>query len=293
MKFAYLILAHGSFELLKELLKALDSPDNDIYVHIDKKAGHVDLSPFMEIVKQSKLCFIQNRVDVKWGQISLVEATLNLFAEAINSDYDYLHLLSGVDFPIKSHSYIQKFFQEHQGKEFVGFSKVLTFNDVKSRAICWLSPYENSNENRTNRVTAFRNKLIFFIRRKIHLHIMSPLDQIKLGSEWCSITKQLAIDLVNQRKRILKRFRFMFAADEAFIQTYLYENNYMDRVYNFDDEFESCCRFIDWNRGRPYVWQDNNFEELINSKYLWARKFSENNMDLIKRIANHIEEKAR
>ena len=58
MKFAYLILAHGSFELLKELLKAIDAPENDIYVHLDRKAGDIDVAPFMDVVKYSKLVFI-------------------------------------------------------------------------------------------------------------------------------------------------------------------------------------------------------------------------------------------
>ena len=289
MKFAYLILAHGSLGLLKELLKALDAPDNDIYVHLDLKLGDIDVSPFMNEVKNSKLCFLQNRVHVTWGRISIVEATLNLFAEAVKGDYDYMHLLSGVDFPIKSNGYIQQFFLEHQGKEFVGFSKVHTPEEMKRRLVWY--PFTRRNHSGVLIILDWVNYIIAKLQIKLNWYRVSPLDHIKTGSQWCSITRQLAVDIVGQRKQMIKRFKHIFAADETFIQTYLYENHLMDRVYHVDNEFESCCRYIDWNRGRPYVWQDENYEELVSSKYLWARKFSEDNMSLIRRIAKIIKEK--
>ena len=36
---AYLIMAHNHFGFLKELLGCLDDSRNDIYLHIDRKAG--------------------------------------------------------------------------------------------------------------------------------------------------------------------------------------------------------------------------------------------------------------
>lgn len=286
MKFAYLILAHGSFELLKELLKAIDAPENDIYVHLDRKAGDIDVAPFMDVVKYSKLIFIRKRVNVKWGKISVVEATMNLMEEAVIGDYDYLHLLSGVDFPIKSNGYIQHFFLEHQGKEFVGFSKVHTPEEMKRRLVWY--PFTRRDHSGVLIILDWVNYKIAKLQIKWNWYRVSPLDHIKTGSQWCSITRQLAVDIVGQRKQMIKRFKHIFAADETFIQTYLYENHLMDRVYHVDNEFESCCRYIDWNRGRPYVWQDEDFEELVNSPYLWARKFSEENMNLIRRIADYI-----
>lgn len=37
MKHAYLIMAHNDIPLLRKLIEILDYPDNDIYLHIDKK----------------------------------------------------------------------------------------------------------------------------------------------------------------------------------------------------------------------------------------------------------------
>lgn len=42
MKNAYLIMAHHNFNQLSILLGLLDGFDNDLYVHIDSKAGAID-----------------------------------------------------------------------------------------------------------------------------------------------------------------------------------------------------------------------------------------------------------
>ncbi len=287
MKFAYLILAHGSFGLFKELLKVLDSPDNDIYVHIDQKVGDMDYSPFLQIVKHSRLVFITNRVDVVWGNVSIVEATLNLLAEAIKGEYDYYHLLSGVDFPIKSQSYIQSFFKAHAGKEFVGFSKALTSRDMAYRTRYHLI---KGRVNNLPRIIRLLNGLFLRLQLLLHISSVSAAQNVKGGAEWFSITHALAKDLVSQTAIILKRYKYSLIPDEMFLQTYLSEHHDMDKVLDADDEFASCCRNIDWQRGQPYVWQEGDYDELVESKYLWARKFSEDNMDLIRRITKYISE---
>ena len=47
---AYLIMAHNHFDFLKELLGCLDDNRNDIYLHIDKKAGSFDPNQFTKVL---------------------------------------------------------------------------------------------------------------------------------------------------------------------------------------------------------------------------------------------------
>ena len=47
-------------------------------------------------------------------------------------------------------------------------------------------------------------------------------------------------------------------------------------------------RAIDWTRGSPYEWKVSDFDELINSNKLFARKFTDSNIDLILKIKNYI-----
>ena len=59
-------------------------------------------------------------------------------------------------------------------------------------------------------------------------------------------------------------------------------------IYDETNSYHSCLRKIDWNRGTPYVWRSDDFEELTNDDYLFARKFSSCDMDIVLKIRNYI-----
>ena len=42
-----------------------------------------------------------------------------------------------------------------------------------------------------------------------------------------------------------------------------------------NNEYDSNLRHVDWNRGNPYVFRKEDFNELMNSDKLFARKFDE------------------
>lgn len=116
MKSAFLIVAHGNFDMLKYLIRALDYKNNDIYIHIDKKCGNIDFSQFQNITQYSKVECLKNRISVLWGGISQPHSTFLLLENAIRGgQYDYFHLISGVDFPLLSNEEIDSFLTRHQG----------------------------------------------------------------------------------------------------------------------------------------------------------------------------------
>ena len=121
LKHAYLIMAHNDFGILEKLLKLLDDPRNDIYLHIDKKVKKFNFANFQKLLTKSKLYFV-DRLDVRWGDFSQVQCELKLLKAAIGGEYQYYHLLSGVDLPLKSNDEIHTFFGKHQGKQFVHFT---------------------------------------------------------------------------------------------------------------------------------------------------------------------------
>ena len=115
MRHAYLIIAHNEFELLQILVSALDASWADIYVHIDKKCKSL---PVLH-TEHSRLD-VFSEVDVRWGDYSQIECEYALFERASSKGrYDYYHILSGVDLPIKSNQYIYDFFEANKGKEFI------------------------------------------------------------------------------------------------------------------------------------------------------------------------------
>lgn len=95
------------------LIDALDHPESDIYVHIDKKVKEL---PVLHASK-SKLQVLEKRLDVRWGSVSQIECELLLFETANeHGPYDYYHIISGVTLPLKPFSELDAFFQAAEGR---------------------------------------------------------------------------------------------------------------------------------------------------------------------------------
>lgn len=108
MRIAFLIQCHKSLEQINMLTSILSSDGDDVYVHLDKKS-----TVNREHIHTNENIFLlppENTISVKWGDFSQCSATLCLLNEVskCGRKYDYLWLLSGQDFPIKSMRFIKK-----------------------------------------------------------------------------------------------------------------------------------------------------------------------------------------
>ena len=119
-KHAYLVMAHQDWSLLSRLLQCIDDPRNAIFIHVDKKADF----PAAAVYRPEKAtCTYIPRRRVSWGGYSIVAAELALLEAAAARGYDFYHLLSGQDLPIKSQDEIHAFFDgQDPGNSYVGFS---------------------------------------------------------------------------------------------------------------------------------------------------------------------------
>lgn len=271
MKHAYLIIAHNSFRQLQLLLNLLDDARNDIYVHIDKKSEF----PQLDLPKYSNLEILERRLDVRWGDISQIEVEILLFKEAYKKGpYMYYHLLSGVDFPIKTNDYIHDFFTKHEGLEFIGFGE--PFFDRCTKYHFFTRHLKNKNK---------LEKYFWIVLRTICEKIANsfkksfPADiEIKSGANWVSITNDFCGYLISKENYILENFKYGICCDEVFIQTifwnspFKFKNFYGDTGY----PYERSIRLIDWERGDPYVWgadPEYDYQLIRESRCLFARKF--------------------
>ena len=105
------------------------------------------------------------------------------------------------------------------------------------------------------------------------------------GAQWFSITDNMAKYVVDNFRIIKKQMRFSFFTDEIFLQTLAMMSPYRDKVQN------NNLRFIDWQKGNPYVFRLEDYNRLMNSGFLFARKF-DNNIDnkIILRINERIKD---
>lgn len=284
-KHAYLIIANRNWRQLEKLVSLLDDARNDIFVHIDAKSDINDLSLNTHY---SKLFFCE-RMDIRWGDISLVQAELALFRYAYhNGIYEYYHLLSGLDLPLHNQDYIHEFFNSHSGSEFIGFGK--TNWDVSNRVYChnvFLSQMRNPWK-----ISRYTFKIMRIVCNKIQhiLHYKTvPLGNYRYGCEWVSVTHLFVKALISESDKFNKTYRYAYCPDEIYKQTFAVNSQFMDKIYDIHDEFHGCVREIDWNRGLPYVWRASDYEYLSKSDKMFARKFDENiDNEIIDMIINKV-----
>src|SRR5690606_33969908 len=114
MKVAHLIMAYKHPVQLEKLVRRLNHPSFDIYIHLDKK---IDIENFQFISKQQRVFFIKNRKVCNWGGFSFVIAITVSLKEILAKEvkYDYINLLSGQDYPIKSNAHFYDHLRAHQG----------------------------------------------------------------------------------------------------------------------------------------------------------------------------------
>ena len=287
---AYLIIAHNEYTVLETLLSMLDDRRNDIFLHIDRRADELYRQVSGITMNHARLHLLSDRINVYWGDISQVKVEYLLFETAHrNHHYDYYHLLSGVDLPLKSQDYIHRFFAENAGKEFVGFCNDIDNQrdlDRKVSRYHLFTRYYKHKHPLCIPTSFLRNKALA-VQERLHLRRKTSWE-FKKGFHWLSITDAFCSYLIQQKPAVMKRFRFTSCPDEIFIQTVLWNSPFRKNIYCHDDPQKGSMRLIDWQRGFPYVWQDNDFDELMASDALFARKFSSNNPSIIKRISNSI-----
>ena len=83
---------------------------------------------------------------------------------------------------------------------------------------------------------------------------------------------------VDNEKLINKMYSHTFCSDEVFLQTICYNNEkFRTNLYyqGYDDNYKANMRYIMWKNKKPHTWRLEDYEELINSNYLFARKFDE------------------
>lgn len=288
-KHAYLILAHNNFDLLRVLVKLLDDKRNDIYIHIDKKAKDFDKDFIINDIKYSKVFFVK-RMNVTWGGYSLIQSQLKLLKEASNNSYKYYHFLSGVDLPLKSQDYIHNFFDENYGKEFVHFCSE-QFNLEGKIRYCVYHFFQDIIGREKGALYYLESALIKIQEKVSFLNRENKHIQYCGGSQWCSLTDECVKYILSNQEKIRKMFRYTTCCDEFFIQTIIKNSKFYNDVYNKEDSYIACMRYIDWKRGNPYIFNIDDWDELYNSDFLFARKFSldsQKQQMLVEKLTNSI-----
>lgn len=248
MKIAYLILAHKSNIQLTRLINILNCEDVYFFIHINKNSSDEFLCEVNNTFKTYENVFFIDRCSCTWGDFGIVEATIEGLKTIIisNLKIDYVVLLSGQDYPIKSNKYIKEFFTTNNGKSFI-------YNFPIPLA-GWHNGYYNNIPPK------------YKLPRNISLWG---------GSTWWCLTRECIYYIcyfIIKNPGYIEYCKHLFAPDEIFFQTIVMNSNLKSNVIN--DGF----RYIDWYnapppKSHPATLSKNYFSTLCNSNSLFARKF--------------------
>lgn len=275
MKVAYLILAHKNPIQFKRLINKLSG---DIYVHIDKKCNIDEFK-----VEQSNIFFIKQRIDVKWGGYSMIEATLNLINEATRTvNYNYFILLSGDDYLIKNEEDFFKYLIAHEGNAYIELI------DVEKEAINFAPRYKKYHMfEKKNIITKIIQKIIDLIikNRRVYSNM-----KIMKGSQWWCLDRD-SIEYLQQyiknNPKVLKYFKHVHIPDEMFFQTILFNSPQRDKIINDN------LRYIILEDFHPEILTRKDFKNLKKAENkFFARKFDINiDGKILDKIDKYLEEK--
>lgn len=275
LRHAYLILIHEDSLVLKRLIQLLDDENNDFYIHVDRHGALVDKEKLQGLAKKSNI-FFYRKYKVYWGTNSITNAELYLLRQAVKRQYDYYHVLSGADLPIKSKQQINQFFEENNGKEFIHFGTRQYQEDIQQRYNVYHFFSKQLGRKRDQKLWVDLETYSLAAQRRFHIdRIKKKTFSFYGGANWCSITSGLAAYAVRNYPKYKRAFWATQISDEAIWQTIVMDSPFRENLYiaGFDNNYNACLRYIDWNRGTPYVFQNGDFDELMASDCMFARKF--------------------
>ncbi|MES2457710.1 MAG: beta-1,6-N-acetylglucosaminyltransferase [Bacteroidota bacterium] len=279
MKIAHIILAHGNPHQLKRLVSALDNKDDMIFVHIDLKCN---LDDFLFLRMVQSVVLLPKRFNVQWGGYSLVEATISAFQAVFASEFtfDYINLISGQDFPIKSSSEFRRFLFHNNGRNFMEFHlpghpwidearlriERYHFTDYKFKGSTFLEGVANS----------------ILPKKKL------PSGFAIIGhSGWFTLTTaaiSYILAFFDANKSFVRKFKFSWGSDEFLIQSILYNSSFKETIVNDN------LRYIDWSEGKasPKLLTLLDKNDIDKSPAFFARKF---NFIVDNQILEYLEQK--
>lgn len=278
MKIAYIILAHKLPDQLVRLVNKISTPDTFLIIHVDKKTNNGTYREILEPLKDRSDVFFLEREICNWGEFGHLSATLSGIREICENKikFDYLLLITGQDYPIKSNENISQVLKMSNGKSYLNFSPLMDLSNQRDWLIYWhfhwlkrhyvfprLNMFSRPNINLCWNVVAKR----ISVRRKLP----EKLVPFYGGAYWClsfDCIKYL-FDYVNRNRNIVNFFRFTFIPEEIFFQTILVNSELKASL--IDDDL----RYIDFSehKAHPALLGKDHYDRFINTHNIFARKF--------------------
>ncbi|MDR1737289.1 MAG: beta-1,6-N-acetylglucosaminyltransferase [Candidatus Symbiothrix sp.] len=275
-KHAFLILAHAHPEQLEEIVGLLSAPNHYFFIHIDKKNEIILISDAMRRLQANdKVVVLKNRLRTNHGGFSLVQATLNLLQTACEhpAQMDYMHLISGQDFPCVSNVEFDRIFSD--GYSYMHF-------DSPQETLEWRKKKYPSRMQHYNFVDLYLpflpekwlKLLIKVLNKAAKLLPPRPFPPIYAGWQWFSWHRnvvEFVLRFVEDHPQYVRRFKRAIYIDELFFHTFLFDHTEELNIV------KNPKRFIVWNPKRPtaslpMILDEREYDEIAASDAVFCRK---------------------
>lgn len=265
------------------LVQRLNARNTVFLIHVDKKTSRkIYQEMFVPLSPLSNVYFLE-RHECSWGDFGHVKATLKGIQEIYSHkiDFDYVILLTGQDYPIKSNFEIHQILQKNLGVSFIDYSplpiKNWSGNGGLDRINYWhffwkgkRLAFPKRDQFKMHGVNRLWNEIVSRIPNRHQFP--QEFQLFGGGSYWCLSKEsiQYIYQFVQHQKEFVDFFKFVFVPDEIFFHTILLNSPLKEKMINKD------LRYVDWTRPKPpypAILGKHNYDELISSEALFARKF--------------------
>lgn len=269
-KHAVCILAHKNWEQLDDLIDTLGCEYADVFLHIDKKRRN-DFDTYAErhdFKRHTNVCMIES-YNVDWGGYSQLLVELALFNKVLEhgDNYDYVHLISGQDFPLMPMRNIA----EECNKARYEYLRFITGEEKKRyerRLRYWnilVSRVRNS------KVCAYTRKAFLVVQMLLGINRLKdcPLT-FEVGANWMSITIESLKYIVDKYPKYEKYFKHGISAEECYKQMIL-KTCLTANIVN------DCKRYVVFEhlQPSPKTLTMDMYDDIMSSGAFFARKFDD------------------
>ncbi len=276
---AYLVLVHNNPAQFIRLINAADHPENLFLLHVDAKSGPAIHQAAAEFAASRPNVQILPARDVRWASWSVVDATLAAIETLLGMSNTWLFFsnLSGQDFPLQPQEQILARLKREPDCNYVEYFEP---------SIEWIDGPRRIEYVRIEPPRMKGGINIPKLRWKRWKRYLGDTRYYG-GSSYFTLNRAFCEHLLASPRlaRYRQFFRFTYATDEMFFQTFIMDSPFRDTLINDD------LRLIDFSEGtpRPRTWTEEHAHILLNSNDFYARKFDPAVDD---RIIGHLEQQS-
>jgi hypothetical protein len=265
----------------------LSTENSAFFVHIDRKSRIEDFSG----IEGPNVFFCEPRLAVYWAEYSGVRAVMALVRQALAAPrrFDYLVLLSGSEYPLRTSRYIEEFLEKRRGQEFISLVKVP--NEAAGKPLARVNTLWMPSTQPVRHLAA---RALGKMGYRRDYREALPGFEPYAGNTWWTLSAEAcryAIEFAQRNPHVERFFEQTFSPEELFFHTILGNSEIALRA-------RRNLVYEDWSRrgrhpeiiGEEHVALFEAMDEIhANDGYgpeevLFARKFDGSRPDLLDRI---------